>query len=80
MLLLFPFLAWLAAATSAALLVMLYAAGELEGRGFGILSLWFVVAAYCQFLGATAVIATSGLVLQTVLAICLVIRWKVTRL
>jgi hypothetical protein len=77
LLILFPFLAWFAVITSAALLVMLCAAGELGPRGLSVLLGWFLVAAYCQFFGAPAILATSGLVLQTVLAIYLVIRWKV---
>ena len=78
MLLIFPWLAWLAVITSGVLLIMLSAAGELGRRGASVLVVWFFVAAYCQFLGATPVVVTAGLVLQTVLAIYLIIRWKVS--
>ena len=80
LLILFPFLAWIAVITSAALLVMLWAVGELGLRGATVLLVWCLVAAYCQFFGASAILATAGLVLQTVLAIYLAIRWKLSTL
>ena len=80
MLLIFPWLAWLAVITSAVLLVMLSGVGALGRREASVLVVWFFVAAYGQFLGATAVVVTAGLVLQTVLAIYLVIRWKLSTL
>jgi hypothetical protein len=73
---LFPFLAWIAIVTSAALLAMLHATGELEPRGLVVLVAWLLVAAGLQFFGASSAAVTGGLVLQTVLAVYLLIRWK----
>ena len=73
---LFPFLAWIAIVSSASLLVMLRATGELGPRGLVVVLVWFLVAAYCQFYGSSIASATAGLVLQTVLAVYLLIRWK----
>lgn len=78
MLQLFPFAAWLAVATSAVMLVMLYAAGELRGRGGAFAVAWFLVAASCQFAGDSQVIVALGLALQTLLAIGLIVRWRMT--
>ncbi len=72
----FPFLPWLATVTSAVVLIGLWATGELSGSGAALLLGWFLIAGYCQFFGASAFVTTSGLVLQTILAICLIIRWK----
>ena len=73
---LFPFLAWLAVVTSAALLASLYASGDLGRGSLSLMLGWSLVAAYCQFFGASAAIAAGGLALQTVLAVYLIIRWK----
>lgn len=78
LLILFPFLAWLATIASAALLVMLDVAGEIHPQALGLLLGWFLLAAYCQLFGDSALVATTGLVLQTALAIYLIVRWKVS--
>lgn len=78
MLQIFPFLAWLAAITSGVLIVVLWTSGGLGQRVGSVLVGWFLVAAFCQFLGASASSTTSGLVLQTILAIYLILRWKVS--
>ena len=75
MLQIFPFLAWLAVIVSAGLLVGLWATGELGSRGFLLVG-WMAIAAYCQFFGSSVAVTTAGLVLQTLLAIVLLIRWK----
>jgi hypothetical protein len=80
MLLIFPWLAWLAVITSGVLLVMFFWAGDLGRRASSVLVGWFIVAAYCQFLGGTTAVVTAGLVLQTVLAVYLLIRWKALQL
>jgi hypothetical protein len=72
----FPFAAWLALATSAVLLVMLLTLGELRLRGGSVLVGWFLAAAYCQFFALSADVAAAGLALQTLLAIYLILRWK----
>jgi len=78
MLQIFPFLAWLAAIISAILLAALWNLGELGPRGLAVLGVWFCVAAYCQFLGGSAIVAALGLLCQTILAIYLIIRWKLS--
>jgi len=58
------------------LLALLWSLGDLGRGGAGVLLGWFLLAVYFQFLGASALLRAAGLVLQTVLAICLLIRWK----
>jgi hypothetical protein len=72
----FPFALWLAVVTSAVLLGVLWAAGELGVGHIFALCGWFLIAGYCQFFAGSNVIATVGLVLQTFLAIYLLLRWK----
>jgi len=75
---LFPFVVYLAPFTSAVVLVMLASAGELRWRaGLGLGAL-FAVAAYCQFFHGSAVVAAAGLGLQTLLAIYLLVRWRLS--
>jgi hypothetical protein len=73
---LFPFAAWLAAAVSVALIVMLRAAGELGPRAVALAVGWLLAAAACQCFGRSATVALTRLVLQTLLAIELVVRWR----
>jgi hypothetical protein len=73
---LFPFLAWLAAATSVVVLLMLAAAGELR-LGSGLLLAGAVLAAgCCQFWARSALLSAAGLAVQTLLAIALIVRWR----
>jgi hypothetical protein len=72
----FPFLTWLAAATSLTTLAMLAAAGDLRPRAGAIVVALFLIAAYCQFASTSAIVAAAGLGLQTVLAIALIVRWR----
>lgn len=78
MLQLFPFLGWLAVGTSVTLLVMLFAGGDLRPRSGALVLACLLAAAYGQFFGSSAVIAAGGLVLQTLLAIGLIVRWRLT--
>ncbi len=78
MLQIFPFLDWLAIITSAALIVGLWTVGELGPRGGAILLGWLAIGGWCQFLGASSLTTTLGLVLQTILAIYLILRWKLS--
>jgi len=78
MLQLLPFLTWLAPATSLAMLVMLASAGELRPHGGAILVSVFVVAAYGQFLSGSAIVGAAGLAMQTLLAIALIVRWRLS--
>jgi hypothetical protein len=75
---LFPFAVYLAPIVSVVLFVMLAAAGELRWRAWLALGAIFAVAAYCQFLGGSPVIAAGGLGLQTLLAIYLIVRWRLS--
>lgn len=73
-----PFLAWLAAITSAVLLAVLWNLGELRGGSLAVLLFLFLLAAYCQFLAGSVVAGAVGLALQTLLAIGLILRWRLT--
>jgi hypothetical protein len=75
---LFPFATWIALVTSAVLLIVLWTLGELRPRGGSTLLGWFVAAAYCQFFARSVGVAAMGLALQTMLAIYLLLRWKLT--
>lgn len=74
----FPFVGWLAAATSVVMLVMLWADGELRPRGLAIAATWLLIAGYCQFCTASPTISAAGLALLTLLAIGLIVRWRFT--
>ncbi len=75
MLSLFPFVGWLAAATSVVLLAMLWSSGDL-GAGPGLAAIaWLLGAGYCQLSGHWA-ISAIGLAMQTLLAITLIVRWR----
>jgi hypothetical protein len=72
----FPFAVWLAAITSALLLTVLWSFGELNRPSLGVLLGWFLLAVYCQFFAGSAVLGPIGLLLQTMLAIYLIFRWR----
>ena len=76
MLQIFPFIAWLAPLTSAALLIGLWHLGDLRRPVLAVLVGWFLIAGYCQFFWGSAVVAAIGLLAQTLLAIYLLIRWR----
>ena len=78
MLLIFPFVVWLAPVVSLVMILMLSSAGDLRARGVVLALTWFVFAGYCQFLGRSAIVAAGGVALQTVLAIGLIARWRFT--
>ncbi len=80
MLQLLPFLAWLAALISAGLLAALRFCDELRGAAFAVLGTWFLAAAYCQFFSASALVAALGVAAQTLLAVSLIVRWKLASL
>ena len=71
-----PILTWLAAMTSAVLLALLWRFEELRRHTAVILLCWFLLAAYFQFLAGSVILGTVGLVLQTLLAIYLSVRWR----
>ena len=76
MLQILPFLTWLAAMVSGVLLASLWYLGELRRYSGAALVGWFVIAAYIQFFGGSPVLSAVGLLLQTILAVVLSLRWK----
>jgi hypothetical protein len=67
---------WLAAVSSAVLLLALWAAGELGLLHRVVLGCWLLIAGYLQFFAESPAMTTVGLVLQTGLAIYLALRAK----
>jgi hypothetical protein len=73
-----PFISWLAAITSAVTMGLLWTSGELGPRAGIALCAWFLLALYLQIFGATMMVAAIGLTLQTLLAVYLSIRLKLS--
>ena len=71
-----PFLAWIAAITSLVLLVVLWFFGDSRRRTLVLPIGCFVGALLCQFLGGSPTVGAAGLVVQTMLAIYLMFRWR----
>jgi hypothetical protein len=69
-------LGWLALLVSAVLLVTFARDGSLAGKSLAIHVCWFVAAAGLQFFGASAGTSAAGRLLQTILAVYLILRWK----
>jgi hypothetical protein len=78
MLQLFPFATFLAAATSLTMLVMLFASGDLRPLAGIAAVATFLIGAYCQFLSGSPLVAAAGLGLQTLLAIVLIVKWRLS--
>jgi hypothetical protein len=76
MLAFFPVLGWLAAGTAVVMLVMLQALGALPLRQRATLVACLLLAGYCQFFAESPLVAAGGLALQTMLAIYLIVRWR----
>ena len=72
----FPFIAYLAPLTSAALLIGLWFLGDLKRPILAVVVGWFLIAGYCQFFWGSALVAAVGLLAQTALAVYLLIRWR----
>jgi len=68
---------WLPTVVSAALLGLLRAHGELSGSATWLVS-WFLLALAAQYLGTPTSLWIGGLVLQTGLAIFLLVKWQLT--
>jgi hypothetical protein len=75
---LFPFAGYLAAVTSAVTLAMLAAAGEMRVRSGAVAVIVFLIAGYCQFFAGAPLISAMGLALQTLLAVALIVRWRLS--
>ena len=78
MLQLFPFASLLATAVSLVLIAMLWFGGGLRPGGVALACGWLIAAGYCQFFTAEPLLGATGLALQTLLAIGLVVRWRLT--
>jgi hypothetical protein len=74
----FPVVGWLAVATSGVMLLMLAAAGELRVKSGGTFIPLFLIAAWCQFFSDSPLLRAAGLGLQTLLAISLIVRWRLS--
>jgi hypothetical protein len=71
-------LGFLPVISSAVLLIATRWSGEVGGAALAALCAWFAVAAGLQFFGTSAASSLAGLLLQTALALCLILRWKVS--
>lgn len=76
MLQLFPFIAYVAVVTSITLLAILWNSGDIGQVQGIVLTGWLAGAAYCQFFGESMATVVIGLGLQTVLALYLILYWK----
>ena len=74
--LLVVFLSWLAAATSIVVLVMLAASGDLTLRTGAVVGVLILLAAYAQFFSGSPLVRAAGLGLQTLVAVYLLVRWR----
>lgn len=72
------FLAPLAILTSIVMLGMLIAIGDVGRRGALLLPAWLLAAGYAQFFGPSASVSVLGLGGQTLLAVYLTVRWRLT--
>jgi hypothetical protein len=75
---LISFLAPLAILTSIVVLALLVTMGDVTLRGGVVLAALLVAAGYAQFFGGSMVVSMIGLGCQTLLAIYLVVRWRLT--
>lgn len=75
----FPFLAWLAAGASLVLLIVLGTLRAVRAQSLAAVAGAYLVALYAQFVSASSVVNTVGLVLQACLAIYLIVRVRVGR-
>lgn len=70
------FLPWLAIATSLVMLVLLWTTGELRAWGAVAAAVVFTAAGWCQFGARSALVSAAGLLLQTLLAVYLIVWWR----
>ena len=74
---LFPYIAWVAPITSFVLLAVLWQLDEFGRSSLVILPGCFLIAGYLQFGTSSQALSAAGLFLQTILAVYLIMRWKV---
>lgn len=79
MILLFPALARIAIVTSAMCLMILWWFADVRFRAMAVFLGWLLVAAYLQFFTLAPVVNAVGLLLRTILAITLILRWRLAR-
>jgi hypothetical protein len=75
----FPFFRWLAPIASGVLLAVLVDLGAVRRHTGAVLLVWFLLAGYFQFFGASPVVSAVALLFQTILAIALYLRWKLAK-
>ncbi len=76
MLQILPFLPLLAVGTAATLLAFMWWTGDIRAAPAIILCAWLAAGIYCQFLAFSAIVGAAGLASQTLLAIYLIVRWR----
>jgi hypothetical protein len=75
---LLPFLALLAVLTSIVMIVLFFLNGDLGIRTGVVVVAWCAAAGWAQFFSTSAMVAAAGLAVQTLLAIYLLVRWRLT--
>ena len=73
-----PFIDWLAALTSITLLIVLWRAADIGQLEAAVLGAWFATAAGVQVFSDSFLATRVALALQTVLAVYLIIRWRMS--
>jgi len=71
-----PFVVWLAFLTSAVMLILLWP--DIGPRSCIVLPAWFLIAGYLQVFGHSMSVSACGLALQTLLAVYLIVCWRLT--
>lgn len=72
---------WLPAVTSAALIALLRAHDEMSGRALVFLASWFLLSLVAQYVGTgSGAVWITGLVLQTALAVFLLLKQHLSQL
>ena len=56
--------------------VLLSLSGGLDVRTGALVGVWFAASVWAQFFSTSAIVAAAGLGLQTLLAIYLLVRWR----
>ena len=74
----FAVLFYLPAIVSTATLIVLWRLGDLSRRSAVMLGLWWIVAALMQFRAPSVGVWAAGLTLQTILAVALSVRLKMS--
>jgi hypothetical protein len=73
-----PLIDWLAALTSITLLIVLWRAADIGQLEAAVLAVWFAASAGVQVFSDSFLATRIALALQTVLAVYLIIRWRLS--